>query len=61
MRDTILKLYITIQNLTHGQEGQDLVEYALICTLISLLCIAGVNPIASSIKSVFVNLSTSLA
>jgi Flp pilus assembly pilin Flp len=61
MRDTILKLYKTLQNLTHGQKGQDLVEYALLCSLIALTCIAGIQPIASSIKSVFETLSTSLA
>lgn len=59
--DTLLKLYVSIQNRTDSEEGQDLVEYALLCSLIALTCIAGIQPIASSIKSVFVSLSSSLA
>ena len=61
MRDTILKLYITLQKLTHGQKGQDLVEYALLTTLIALACIAGVRHVASAVNIVFSNISSSLA
>ena len=43
------------------EEGQDLVEYALLVSLIALAAIAGIGPIASAITSTFNNVSTSLA
>jgi pilus assembly protein Flp/PilA len=61
MRDTLLKMYVKFQGMKHGEEGQDLVEYALLVALIALACIAGVNGIATSINSVFGKISSSLA
>jgi Flp pilus assembly pilin Flp len=43
------------------EEGQDLTEYALLLTLISLACIAAMNGIAAAICSVFSNASTQLS
>lgn len=34
MKDSLLKLYISIQNLMHQEDGQDLAEYALILGLV---------------------------
>ena len=31
MRNTLLNLYVKFQGLKNGEEGQDLVEYALLC------------------------------
>jgi pilus assembly protein Flp/PilA len=45
----------------HGEEGQDLVEYALLVALIALVCISGVNAVATSVSNVFTKISTSLA
>jgi pilus assembly protein Flp/PilA len=55
------KLYLNFQDLQTGEEGQDLVEYALLLTLISLALISGMNGIASTIGGVFSNISSSLA
>ena len=41
--NTLLKLYVKVQDLKNGEEGQDLVEYALLVALIALVCISGVN------------------
>jgi Flp pilus assembly pilin Flp len=47
--------------LTDGEEGQDLVEYALLVCLIALASIVGVNQVASAVTTVFSNISASLA
>jgi len=43
------------------EEGQDLVEYALLVCLIAIVCIAGVKNVASAVNTVFSNISASLA
>jgi len=61
MNEAILKLYVKFQELTNSEQGQDLVEYALVVCLISLACIVGVNKVASAINTVFTNISSSLS
>ena len=61
MNSTLLKLYVKFQNLTTGEEGQDLVEYALLLTMISLALISGISGLASAVNSTFSNISSSLA
>jgi pilus assembly protein Flp/PilA len=60
MSNTLLKLYVKFQALKNGEEGQDLVEYALLVALIALVCIAGVSNLASSLNTTFSNISNSL-
>ena len=61
MKNSLLNLYVKFQNLKHGEEGQDLVEYALLVSLIALVCVAGVSNVATAVNTVFTNISTSLA
>ncbi len=61
MRDTLLKLYVKFQGLRNSEDGQDLVEYALLVALIALVCITGVNNVATAVNSVFNQISSSLA
>jgi len=61
MRDTLLKLHVKFQGLKHGEEGQDLVEYALLVALIALVCVSGVSNVATAVNGVFSNISSSLA
>jgi pilus assembly protein Flp/PilA len=61
MNNAILNLYVKFQNLASSEEGQDLVEYALVVCLISLAAITGVNKVTSAITTVFSNISSSLA
>jgi len=49
-----------LQKLWKEEEGQDLVEYALLIVLVALALISGVQGLASAIQSVFSNASTSL-
>ena len=61
MRDTLLKLYVKFQGLKNGEQGQDLVEYALLVALIALVCVSGVSNVATAVNGVFTNISSSLA
>jgi len=47
-------------NVVSGEEGQDLVEYALIVALIALAATAGMNTLATAINSGFSTLGTTL-
>ena len=61
MNRLFLKLYVILQDLKDREEGQDLVEYALLVALIALVCISGVSKVAGAINTVFSNISSSLA
>ena len=39
MSNTLMNLYVKFQGLKNGEEGQDLVEYALLVALIALVCV----------------------
>jgi pilus assembly protein Flp/PilA len=63
MNDTMLKMYIKMQNLmsTLGQEeGQDLVEYALVVAIIALGATAAMGTLATDINNAFTGIGTTL-
>ena len=60
MKDMLLKLYIKIQDLLSEEEGQDLVEYALIVSVIALAATAGMGTLAGAINNGFTKLGTTL-
>ena len=60
MKDTMLKLYIKMQNLLSSDEGQDLVEYALVVALIALAATAGMKTLATDLNSAFSSVGTTL-
>ena len=61
MKSLFLNFYEKFQGLKNGEEGQDLVEYALLVALIALACVVGVQNVASAITTVFSNISSTLA
>jgi pilus assembly protein Flp/PilA len=61
MKNALLKLYVLIQSLRNDEQGQDLVEYALLVALIALVCISGVSNVATAVNTVFTNISSTLA
>jgi pilus assembly protein Flp/PilA len=61
MSGTFLNLCVKLQGLKNGEDGQDLVEYALLVALIALVCVTGINNVATAINTVFTNISGSLA
>ena len=64
MKDTLLKLYIKMQDLKsklQDEEGQDLVEYALIVALISLAAVVGMQALAGDINTAFTTVGSKLS
>jgi pilus assembly protein Flp/PilA len=60
MKNNFLMLCIRIQNLLNREEGQDLIEYALIVSLVALAATAGMGTLASDINTAFTNIGTKL-
>jgi pilus assembly protein Flp/PilA len=58
--DMILKLYTRFQTLTASEEGQDLLEYALLVALIALVCVGAVTLAGKNVNSIFGNVATQL-
>jgi pilus assembly protein Flp/PilA len=61
MNNLFLTLYVKLQSLMSREEGQDLVEYALLTALIALAAITGIGKVATAVNTVFSNISGSLA
>jgi Flp pilus assembly pilin Flp len=56
----LLKLYIKIHDLAHREEGQDLVEYAMLVALIGFGAAAGMKQLSSALNLAFSNISSRL-
>jgi pilus assembly protein Flp/PilA len=61
MNTMLLKLYVSFQNLINREEGQDLVEYALVVAIIALGATATMKGLAQVISSSFGSISTAFA
>jgi pilus assembly protein Flp/PilA len=61
LNNLLIMLYLKFQDLTKGEEGQDLVEYALVVALIAFGATAGMSALAGGINSAFDTISQSLA
>ena len=61
MNDLMLKLFVKVQTLMNREEGQDLVEYALVVALIAFAAVAGMRTLAGDINSAFNSLGSSLS
>jgi pilus assembly protein Flp/PilA len=59
MKETMLKLSIKLQSLLQD-EGQDLIEYALVVALIAFAATAGMSTLAGDINTAFANIGTTL-
>jgi len=60
MNSMFLKHYLRLQDLLSREEGQDLVEYALVVGLISFGATAGSQFLAQGLSQAFDNISTTL-
>ena len=58
MNDTMLKLYIKMQNLLSRDEGQDLVEYALVVALVALGATAALGALGVKISGMYTRITT---
>jgi pilus assembly protein Flp/PilA len=60
MKETMLKLSAKIQTLMLQEEGQDLIEYALVVALIAFAATAGMGTLAKDINNAFSQIGTTL-
>jgi pilus assembly protein Flp/PilA len=60
MKETMLKLSAKLQTLLLQEEGQDLIEYALVVALIAFAATVGMKQLATDINTAFVNIGTTL-
>ncbi len=58
MNTMLLKMYVKFQDLMNREEGQDLVEYALVLALIALGAVSTMGTLASAIKNEFTTITT---
>jgi Flp pilus assembly pilin Flp len=60
----MLSLYIKLQTLAEAlldERGQDLIEYVLVASLISLAAIIGVRSVATKVSAAFTTIGTKLS
>lgn len=60
MNTLLLRLHIKFQDWTSREEGQDLVEYALVIALIAFGATAGMKTLATGLNNSFKGISTTL-
>ena len=60
MKDKLMKIYIAMQ-MFREENGQDLVEYALVVALIALAATAGMSTIAQDISNAFSSVGSTVA
>jgi pilus assembly protein Flp/PilA len=60
MNTMLLNVYIKFQNLASREEGQDLVEYALVVALIAFGATAGMSALAGGLNKAFNQISSTL-
>ncbi len=60
MKDKLWKLSIQIQSILKGEEGQDLIEYALVVALIAFAATTAMGTLASDINAAFTGIGTKL-
>jgi pilus assembly protein Flp/PilA len=60
MQETFSKLYSRLQTLILQEEGQDLIEYALVVALIAFAAVTSMQTLATDINTAFLGIGTSL-
>jgi pilus assembly protein Flp/PilA len=61
MKDPLLKLFVKIQAWASSEEGQNLVEYALVVALVAFGATTALKALGTGLKTAFSTISTTLA
>jgi pilus assembly protein Flp/PilA len=61
MKNKLMKLSTKMQVLLMSEEGQDLIEYALVVALIAFAATAGMTVLAGKINAAFTSVGTTLS
>ncbi len=54
------QFYLWLRTRIFREEGQDLIEYALLIALIALIVVVALTPLGQGIRDVFIDIGTSL-
>ncbi|HTW45102.1 MAG TPA: Flp family type IVb pilin [Acidobacteriaceae bacterium] len=60
MKDKLLMLSIKLRTLLSDEQGQDLIEYALLVALVAFGATAGMSTLAAAINKAFSQVGTTL-
>ncbi len=60
LNDKMVEMSAKVQCLMMREEGQDLIEYALLVALVAFAATAGMKALATSINTAFTNVGTTL-
>jgi pilus assembly protein Flp/PilA len=60
MNDRLLKLQVKIQTILMREEGQDLIEYALVVSLIAFAAVATMKTLANDINAAYLAIGAAL-
>jgi len=55
-----MNLITNLRSLTRRDEGQDLLEYALLVALIALVCVVAITAAGTSVETIFTNIAAAL-
>ena len=55
-----MKLYTFVRDFVRKEDGQDLIEYALLVALISLVCVAALTTAGSQVNTIFTKIKDKL-
>ena len=57
---TLQMLWMQVQAILNREDGQDLIEYALLVGLISLAAVAAIKPIGRDVEAIFLEIQAHL-
>jgi Flp pilus assembly pilin Flp len=60
MDNFLLEFHLAARSLIRRDDGQDLIEYGLAVSLIALICVAGMNTLATSVSGLFQHIDSHL-
>jgi len=61
MQNQLLNVYATMQRVFSQEEGQDLIEYALVVALIAFAATVGMGSVANAINNAFISIQGALS
>jgi pilus assembly protein Flp/PilA len=60
MKEKLMLRCLQLRNLISDEQGQDLIEYALVVALIALAATAGMSTVATDINAAFTSIGATL-
>jgi pilus assembly protein Flp/PilA len=59
-REEVMSLVTYLRTLARNDEGQDLLEYALLVALIALVCVVAVTSAGTNVNTIFTKIAAAL-